>query len=349
MILFILLALLAPTCTVQAPGPIPTHPTADLETSSTPGSTTTSTPSVTHTSTPTFTPPATLTPTSTLPPTKTPTPSLIPSPTKTITPSPSPTYAVLRGEVLELSNCRYGPGAMYLYKYALIPGSNLEVYGRTDSGAWILVRAIGGTNPCWVKATLMDVKGDVMSVEPVYLPLPQSPYYGPLTGVSASRNGDQVTISWNPINLRAGDDTASPIHLVEAWVCQAGEIVFVPVGTDASSAEIEDQAGCSEPSHARVYGVEKHGYTRPVEVPWPARSAFHERFRDHTIRIMQTYGFDILDAWETLTDERRGFVYPLAWSRFRQDEEWKEIKRTTAQKHGNRDPGTGAPACQLFA
>jgi hypothetical protein len=158
---------------------------------------------------------------------------------------------------------------MYLSKYALIPGSNLEVFGRTDAGDWILVRAIGGTNPCWVRATLMDVKGEIMSIEPVYLLLPQSPYYGPLTGVSASRDGDQVTVSWNAIQLRAGDDTASPIHLVEAWVCQAGQIVFIPIGTDFNAVEIEDQTGCSEPSYARVCGVEKHGYTRPVEVPWP--------------------------------------------------------------------------------
>jgi hypothetical protein len=57
---------------------------------------------------------------------------------------------------------------------------------------------------------------------------------------------------------------------VEAWVCRDGELVFIPLGMDANFVVIEDQAGCREPSHAMVYGVEKHGYTRPVEVPWPA-------------------------------------------------------------------------------
>jgi hypothetical protein len=202
--------------------------------------------------------------------TQTYTPTQTQTPTESFTPPPSPTYAVLRGEVLELSNCRYGPGAMYLYKYALIPGSNLEVFGRIDSGDWILVRAIAGTNPCWVKASLMDLKGDVLSVESVSLPLPQSPYYGQLTGVSAARDGDRVTLSWNGIQLRAGDETASPIHLVEAWVCRDGEMVFIPLGTDADFVVIEDQTGCPEQSHARVYGVEKHGYTNPVEISWPA-------------------------------------------------------------------------------
>jgi hypothetical protein len=100
----------------------------------------------------------------------------------------------LRGEVLVRSSCRYGPGAPYLYKYGLVPGSNLEVIGRTDSGTWILVRAIGGNNPCWVKASLMDIKGDVMTVAPTYIPLPQSPYYAPPRWVQAKRNGNEVTI-----------------------------------------------------------------------------------------------------------------------------------------------------------
>jgi len=167
------------------------------------------------------------------------------------------------------ANCRYGPGAPYLYKYGLVPGSNLEVYGRNDRGTWILVRAIGGSNPCWVKASLMEVKGDVMSVAPTYIPLPMSPYYAPPTGVSATRNSNEVTIFWNAISFRAGDDTASPPYLVEAWICTGGELVFTPLGSYATALKVQDEAGCAEPSHGRVFGVEKHGYTRWVEIPWP--------------------------------------------------------------------------------
>jgi hypothetical protein len=206
-------------------------------------------------------------PTETL--TLTATASLTPEPTETITPTISPTYAILRGEVLVRSNCRYGPGAPYLYKYGLVRGSNLEVIGRNKLGTWILVRAIGGDNPCWVKASLMDVKGDVMDVEPTYIPLPSSPYYGPPKGVSANRQGDVVTVFWSAIGYRAGDETASPPYLVEAWVCNNGRLVFVPVGSYSTAVEIIDEAGCPEPSHARLMGVEKHGYTQPVEIPWP--------------------------------------------------------------------------------
>jgi hypothetical protein len=202
-------------------------------------------------------------------PTRTSIPTAMPTPTEIPTATPVPTYVILRGQVLVRSNCRYGPGAPYLYKYGLVPGSNLEIIGRTDLGTWILVRAIGGNNPCWVKASLMDIKGDVMNVEPTYVPLPPSPYYGPPSGVSAQREGNEVHISWNPINLRAGDDQAAASYVVEAWVCQAGQLIFTPVGSYYPSATVLDEPGCSQPSHARLLGAEKHGYTRAVEIPWP--------------------------------------------------------------------------------
>jgi hypothetical protein len=187
----------------------------------------------------------------------------------TATPSITPTYAILRGTVLEQANCRYGPGAAYLYKYGLYPGYNLEIIGRNEEGTWVVIRAIGGTNPCWVKASLMDIHGDVMSLAPASLPLPQSPYYGPLTGVSAVRDGSMVIISWNSLQLRAGDDSLQYPYLVEAWLCQDGQVSFFPIGSWDTILTVQDDPGCDEASHARVYGVEKHGYTAWVNVPWP--------------------------------------------------------------------------------
>jgi hypothetical protein len=219
----------------------------------------------TYTAAPSFTPAFT--------PTDLPTPTYLPTntqiPTETPTATPTPTYTILRGEVLMLANCRYGPGAPYLYKYALIEGSNLEIIGRNDLGTWILVQAIGGHNPCWVKASLMKIKGDVMDVAPTYIPLPQSPYYGPPSGVSATRNGNEVIVSWNEFPLRAGDDSEQFPFLVEAWVCKDGQEVFTPLGSYATTVTILDERGCATPSHARLYAVEKHGYTKWVEIPWP--------------------------------------------------------------------------------
>jgi hypothetical protein len=203
--------------------------------------------------------------------TRTRTPTATPEETRTETPTPSitPTYAILRGTVLEQANCRYGPGAAYLYKYGLYPGYYLEIIGRNEKGTWIVIRAIGGTNPCWVKASLLDIRGDVMSLAPASLPLPQSPYYGPLTGVSAVREGSTVIISWNTLQLRPGDDSLQYPYLVEAWLCQDGQVSFFPIGSWETMVTVQDEPGCDEASHARIYGVEKHGYTAWVNIPWP--------------------------------------------------------------------------------
>ena len=269
LLLWVILVALSGSCSKTPATDMPAQTVTGAESTLTPLAEHTRTPTQSHA--PTAMPTASQTPTRTLIRTSTPTPTTSSTATPSSTTTPSPTYAILRGKVLMLSNCRYGPGAPYLYKYALIEGSNLEVIGRNDLGTWILVRAIGGHNPCWVKASLMEVKGDVMGVAPIYIPLPPSPYYGPLKGVSANRVGDDVSIFWSPLVLRAGDDSGQYPYLVEAWVCKAGQLVFTPVGTYETAVKIADEAGCTEPSHGRVFGVEKHGYTRPVEIRWPAR------------------------------------------------------------------------------
>jgi hypothetical protein len=175
--------------------------------------------------------------------------------------------------VLERANCRYGPGVPYLYKYGLVPGSNLEIIGRLDDASWIYVQAIGGNNPCWVNASLMDVHGDIWALEPVYpdkAPLPVSPYYPPLGNVRAVRDGTQLTITWTGQALRAGDEEGpnSPLYLVEIWACEDGELHFKPYGLFYETLTITDEAGCDEPSHGRVYFAEKHGYAGPSEIPW---------------------------------------------------------------------------------
>jgi len=73
--------------------------------------------------------------------------------------------------------------------------------------------------------------------------------------------------------------------------------------------------------------------------------AFHARFRDHAMRIMRKYGFEVLALWEAKTDRRTEFVYLLswpdqaskeaAWRDFLADPEWKEIKRATNAEYGD--------------
>jgi hypothetical protein len=78
-----------------------------------------------------------------------------------------------------------------------------------------------------------------------------------------------VKISWQELVLHEGDDSGQYPYLVEAWVCQAGQLLFTPVGTYATSLSLRDEPGCPNPSHARLAAAEKHGYTAWVEIPWP--------------------------------------------------------------------------------
>jgi hypothetical protein len=74
------------------------------------------------------------------------------------------------------------------------------------------------------------------------------------------------------------------------------------------------------------------------------KAAFHARFRDHALRIMKRYGFEVIRMWETRHGGRTELVYLLQWpnetvmkerwSAFLADEEWIRIKRETAAAHG---------------
>ncbi|HKS56150.1 MAG TPA: NIPSNAP family protein [Steroidobacteraceae bacterium] len=75
------------------------------------------------------------------------------------------------------------------------------------------------------------------------------------------------------------------------------------------------------------------------------KQAFHDRFRDHAMRIMAKYDFHIVAMWEAKNGARTEFVYLLEWSdeatmkdrwaKFMADQEWKDIKKETAAKYGN--------------
>jgi hypothetical protein len=74
------------------------------------------------------------------------------------------------------------------------------------------------------------------------------------------------------------------------------------------------------------------------------KKAFHDRFRDHAMRIMAKYDFNIVAIWESKKDNRTEFVYLLEWpdketmtdrwKKFLHDEEWIKIKKETAEING---------------
>jgi hypothetical protein len=74
------------------------------------------------------------------------------------------------------------------------------------------------------------------------------------------------------------------------------------------------------------------------------KKAFHDRFRDHAMRIMAKYDFKIVATWESKKDNRTEFVYLLEWpdeetmddrwEKFLRDPEWIKIKKETAEING---------------
>ena len=74
------------------------------------------------------------------------------------------------------------------------------------------------------------------------------------------------------------------------------------------------------------------------------KKAFHDRFRDHAMRIMAKYDFKIVATWESKKDNRTEFVYLLEWpdeetmndrwGKFLGDPEWIKIKKETGEING---------------
>jgi NIPSNAP len=74
------------------------------------------------------------------------------------------------------------------------------------------------------------------------------------------------------------------------------------------------------------------------------KKAFHDRFRDHAMRIMAKYDFKIVATWESTKDNRTDFIYLLEWpdkeamtdrwEKFLRDPEWIKIKKETGEING---------------
>ena len=248
-------------CALQNPSNVPletgiTFPPTTMAPSSTATSTST------KTALPTGTPEPTLT--------SSPTASLAPSETATITFPPTMTLTPITPEgILKVAraHCRYGPGAAYLHEYGLLEGIPVEILGRTDRGDWLYVLPLYFDTGCWIKADLLEISGDIFSVDPYYGILPFSDIYPPPYIISVTRSGSEVTVSWS--NVRMTEDKYRG-YLIEAWICQGGEMVFTPVNIDGFITTFTDEPGCDEPSHARIYSAQKHGYSLWRIIPWPA-------------------------------------------------------------------------------
>lgn len=197
-----------------------------------------------------------------------------PAPIGTGTAAPNAAGSLAATVNVRLLSCRYGPGPEYLYLYALRGGANIKLIGRTDGDNWHWAW-VDGRNPCWVNINYLKVQGDWRQLPIVYpgiAKLPVSPYYPPSAITKVTRSGNVVTVRWLEIPLRAGDeeDDSMQHYIVEAWHCRAGTLLFEPLATNDSVMNIIDEPGCTQPSHARLFVQEKHGFSGPTNIPWPA-------------------------------------------------------------------------------
>lgn len=187
-------------------------------------------------------------------------------------PSETATLVVARpeGYVLEQASCRYGPGAAYLFEWGLYPGDYVRILNINVDGLWVFVKPRSYNNECWVKRDLLDTRGNFDSLEEYYSPLPQGYLYKPTHYVVATRNGNEVLVEWEPVWMTEDDDRG---YLIEAWVCQNGKYIFLPVNIfpyTKTFTRIIDEPGCQQESKAQIFTVEKHGYIMPsVNIPWP--------------------------------------------------------------------------------
>ncbi len=226
-------------------------------------STQTPTPTATSTPTPSSTPTATFTSTTTYTPTITLTPSITPTPTVT----PTATFDFPDAEVnVSAAHCRYGPDTAYLHAGDLYEGDHGLVWNRNYNAGWLWVRFDKLTYACWVSATVVEVAGDPFTVVTYVSPLPTSVLYGPVQNVSADRQGDQVTVTWDELWMTVDDDRG---YFLEVRLCTAAGLIDDYAHTDGTSYTFTDLTTCGSQAGGRISAVEKHGYTDFVPIPWP--------------------------------------------------------------------------------
>lgn len=205
-------------------------------------------------------------------PSQTPTLTFTPAPTETPTATPTATPGAPTVTVNKQAHCRYGPSAAYLHAADLYAGDKGVVRYRALYSSWLYVQFEKINYSCWVAPSVVDVVGDVSKLEKFEPDLQRigSNMYGPPPNVQATRNGDEVTITWDQVRMTADDDRG---YLIEAFVCQNTAYIWWTESfpeQDFTSYTVKDEAGCAAPSWGRIYTVEKHGFSEPAEIPWPA-------------------------------------------------------------------------------
>lgn len=150
---------------------------------------------VTATEAPTNTPSLpTATPSASPTPTASPTPDL-----PTITPSPSPDFSI-SGEVLDVVNIRYGPGADYPRVGIAQANERFQITGYHTQFDWLQIRYDNSpTGFAWIARSLLsNIQGDVNTLPAISMTVFNFPTLTPTPSVvqsSSALTGDVIQIS----------------------------------------------------------------------------------------------------------------------------------------------------------
>lgn len=221
-------------------------------------------------------------PTNTVAPSETPSPTASPTLTVTASPSPSPTITetptpentatttptatpeTAIATALGSINCRYGPDKAYLYAWGLSEGDTAEVKGKNATGQWLWVTPHDTIWNCWITASAVSLNVIVEDIDVVYPQLITNPAVAPPKGISAVRNGDKVTISWNP-----APPAVDLGYLIEARICLGAYQWDMVFSTQNTSYTINDPQSCNADSYGQLRVFNKLGYSTAVNISWP--------------------------------------------------------------------------------
>jgi hypothetical protein len=164
--------------------------------------------------------------------------------------------------------CRYGPGKAYLPLYDLFQGDKVKIDGRDFINSSLWVQPENQDGHCWAIKSVFDIVGDISTLPIVQPNLPKTPYAMPPTGVRATRDSDNVTISWDTADYIPAVNRRG--YLLELFVCQNGFFVWLALNPEENSITVQDEEGCDPQSNGQVYVVNVLGYSDPTQIlPWP--------------------------------------------------------------------------------
>lgn len=159
------------------------------------------------------------------------------SSTPTFLPTPTPTPVEIPMQVtVELANCRFGPGTVYLALNEIRSGRTLTAVGRNDTSTWWQVEdPINPGGYCWVSADVTEEQGDVGR-----LPIVAAPFVT-VTKVDLRVEPNRIAVGCNDfpqtVFFEAAITTNGPTLLTWQWeastgvVSDVGTLIFEESGT----------------------------------------------------------------------------------------------------------------------